>query len=61
MAHDVIAEDINKDIAIEELEDEEGNHSDIPIWTDDLTSSVFAKYEEIYLHKDRRPNLSKNM
>ena len=32
MAHDVIAEDIN--------EDEEGNRSDIAIWTDELTSSV---------------------
>jgi hypothetical protein len=26
-----------------------------------LTSSVLEKYEEIYLHGDRRPNLSKNM
>jgi len=61
MSHDVAAEDINEDIIIQEPADEEGNRFDIGIWTDELTSSVLKKYEEIYLHKDRRPNLSKNM
>ena len=39
----------------------EGKHFDIAIWTDELTSSVLKKYEEIYHHKDRHPNFSKNM
>jgi hypothetical protein len=61
VSHDLTAEDINEDTTIHEPVDEEGNRSDIAIWTDELTSSVLKKYEEIYLHKDRRPNLSKNM
>ena len=40
MAHDVITKDINEDTAVEELGVEEGNRSDIAIWTDELTSSV---------------------
>ena len=61
VSHDLTAEDINVDTTIQEPVDEEGIRSDIAIWTDELTSSVLEKYEEIYLHKDRRPNLSKNM
>ena len=61
MAHNVIAEDINENTTVEELEDEEGNRSNIAIWSDELTFSVLKKYEEIYLRKDRCPNLSKNM
>ena len=43
MTHDVIVEDINEDTAIEKNEDEEGNRSDITIWTVELTSSVLEK------------------
>jgi hypothetical protein len=34
MSHDVTAEDINEDTTIQEHADEEGNRSDIAIWTD---------------------------
>ena len=34
------AEDINKDTTIQKPADEEGNHSDIAIWIDELTSSI---------------------
>jgi hypothetical protein len=61
MSHDITAEDINEDITIQKPADEERNRSDIAIWTDELTSSILKKNEEIYLHKDRRHNLSKNM
>ena len=61
LSHDVSDEDLNEDTTIQEPEDEEGNRSNIAIWTDELTSGVLEKYEKIYLHKDRRPNLSKNM
>ena len=40
ISHDVTTEDINEDTTIQEFEDEEGNRSDIAIWTDELTSSV---------------------
>ena len=61
IAHDVIANDINEDTVVEDLEDEEGNRSNIAIWTDELTSFVLEKYENFYFYKNRRPNLSKNM
>jgi len=61
MSHDVTAEDSNEDTTIQEPVDEEGNRSDIAILTDELISSILKKYEKIYLHKDRRPNLSKNI
>ena len=57
MAH----EDINEDFAVEELEDEQGNHSDFAIWTDELTSSSLEKYKKTYLYKGKHPNLFKNM
>ena len=61
VSHDLTAEDINVNTTIQKPIDEEENRSDIAIWTDELTSSILEKYEEISLHKDRRPNLSKNM
>ena len=61
VSHDLTAEDINVDTTIQEPIDEEKNRFDSAVWTDELTSSVLEKYEEISLHKDRRPNLSKNI
>ena len=61
VSHDLTAEDINVETTIQEPVNEERNRYDIAIWTDELTSSILEKYEKIYFHKNRRPNLSKNM
>jgi hypothetical protein len=45
----------------DELEGGEANCGDNAVWSDELASTLSDKYEEIYLYKDRQPNLSKNM